>query len=127
MLGMYVNEPVGERLDDRQGHRLIVDERTGASGTVKDTADSYLTAVPIQVGRLHPLLKLRVLCYAEESLNHTGVTGLPYHGRLRLGTKHERKGAEKNGLSGSRLACNNHKTRRKINLQRVYQDVISYF
>ena len=82
--------------------------------------------VPVKTLFLHHPARQGVAGHVELRLDDTVVGRLPHHRRVRLRPEDEGQRTEQDGLAGAGLAGYDEKTRWKINIQRVYQNIIPY-
>ena len=124
VLRVDVHQVSGQFLQHGQGHGQVVDERTGTPGPVDDAPDEQAAVLPVELIRLQDVPDGTVALQDEFGLDHAAFAVGSDDGGIRLAAQHEGEGAEQDGFSRTGLARNNDETLRKINLQRVNQNVI---
>ena len=105
MLGMDIDQSVGERLQFLQGHHAVIHKRT-------------TLAVSVQFSSYDALVKLRL----DDAL----VLAVRDRFAVRSGTQHQGQGAKYDTLTRARLAGHDREARLKIYIQSADQGIILY-
>ena len=124
VLGVDVDQPAGKLREHADGDRFVIHERSGPSALPEHTADNEIAPVPVHTVGIEDFADRRIVLDMEFSFDDAVLRIFPNHGSIRLGSQEKGKGTQDYGLACSCLPGNNDETRRKINIQRVYQNIV---
>ena len=110
MLLVYVYYPGRYGRKIRQGHRLVIEERAGATGGSYHSAENVLFPG----------------FFMELSLHHAVAGVVAENGGVRPLAQNQGERSQQNGLSGTGLACNYYQTVRESDIKGGYQSVVGY-
>ena len=119
VLRMDIHQPPGHFLQDADRHRAVVDEAARAPGARHHPPDQQAAVLRRLDVRFRQQGGQRFVPAGELRLDHAGISPLGDHRRVRASAGKQRQGTEQDGLAGACLSCNNDKTLRKHDIQRV--------
>ncbi len=123
MLGVDVHQPVRKTGQNGNVRRTVVHEGSGSSAGIDYTTNNKMAVIllyPVFIEYSHTFR----ISTIELSLHHAVSGAGTDDGRICPGPAKKREGTEQNGLAGSCLPGDNDQTLRKVNVQRVYQNVV---
>ena len=127
MLGVDVYQERGQFRQHAYCHRGIVNERTGPAAAMDHTPDEKRAVVVFGICFFQePFDDSGSIFHIEFGLDHQTVSSFGDEGGVSLGPGQQGHRTQKDGLSGTGLARNYDKTLRESDVQRVYQNIISY-